>query len=175
MPALASDLADILATICRPGDYFVSGRVDFLVDLMTALSAIAPPLAGRAANHLLANPETYGFDAALIPAMLKLIPGPPLPAVVPLRAACLAHLRAASPEPLEAPRDWRRESRLPCSCENCRELARFLADPERQSWVFKAAQGRRTLDLRRPERCRLHLRTQRQPPHPDLHQKPSQL
>ena len=128
-----------------PATEKTSGLVtaDFLVDLMTALSTIAPPLAGRAANQLLANPETYGFDAVLIPAVLKLIPGPPLPAVVRLRTACLAHLRARIAEPLEAPRDWRRESRLPCSCEDCRDLARFLADPERRSWVFKAAQGRR--------------------------------
>jgi hypothetical protein len=45
---------------------------------------------------------------------------------------------------LSPPADWRRASTLPCHCQHCAELARFLADPERQTWVLKAAEAARS-------------------------------
>ena len=60
-----------------------------------------------------------------------------------LRAAALAHLRARIAEPLEAPKDWRRNSQLPCSCPDCRDLAHFLDDPAQKTWTLKAAEARR--------------------------------
>jgi hypothetical protein len=66
-----------------------------------------------------------------------------LPAVERLRAAALAHLRARIAEPLEAPKDWRRNSQLPCSCPDCRDLAQFLDDPAQKTWTLKAAEARR--------------------------------
>jgi hypothetical protein len=65
-------------------------------------------------------------------------------AVERLRAACVAHLRARAAEPLAPPADWRRAATLPCGCRNCTELARFLADPERQTWTLKAAEAERS-------------------------------
>jgi hypothetical protein len=62
-------------------------------------------------------------------------------AVRRLRPVCLDHLRARIAQPLEAPKDWRRASALACSCRHCAELGRFLADPERRMWIFKAAEG----------------------------------
>ena len=47
-------------------------------------------------------------------------------------------------EPLEAPRDWVRSSKVRCSCELCSELARFLANPHEERWTLRAAQQIRT-------------------------------
>ena len=33
---------------------------------------------------------------------------------------------------------------LPCQCRHCAELSRFLADPERKAWAFKAAEADRS-------------------------------
>jgi hypothetical protein len=45
---------------------------------------------------------------------------------------------------LSPPADWQRASTLPCRCQHCAELARFLADPERKTWVLKAAEAARS-------------------------------
>jgi hypothetical protein len=80
-----------------------------------------------------------------------------------LRTAALEHLRARIAEPLEPPRDWARASAIACPCTHCRELSRFLADPDRQHWIFKAPEaGRRHLEesIRRSG-CDLDLVTDR--------------
>ena len=116
----------------------------FIVDLLTALGQIDEALAGRAADHILARPQAYGLDAVLVPAIRQLIRITDGSAPVQrLRTACLDHLRARIAEPLEAPKDWRRASALACSCRHCTELGRFLADPERRMWAFKAAEAER--------------------------------
>ena len=124
-------------------------RVDarFVVDLLTGLGAIDAALAGRAVDHILAWPKTYDLDAVLVPAVRTLVGAGTTQgsaAIERLRAACVAHLRARVAEPLAPPTDWRRVSALPCRCHRCAELARFLADPERETWVFKAAEADRS-------------------------------
>ena len=122
----------------------------FLVDLLTALGQIDAALADRAVDCILAWPQTYEPDAVLVPAVLGLT-GPAahqaVAAVQRLRTAALEHLRARIAEPLEPPRDWARASAIACPCAHCRELSRFLADPDRQSWTFKAPEtGRRHVE-----------------------------
>lgn len=122
----------------------------FLVDLLPALGQINPALADRAVDHLLAWPQTYRRDAVLVPAVLGLTgqaTHQAVAAVQRLRTAALAHLRARIAEPLEPPRDWARASEIACRCAQCRELSRFLADPDRQRWIVKAAEtGRRHVE-----------------------------
>ena len=124
-------------------------RVDarFVADLLTGLGAIDAALAGRAVDRILAWPKTYDLDAVLVPAVRTLVGAGTTTgsaAIERLRAACVAHLRARVAEPLAPPTDWRRANALPCRCHRCAELARFLADPERETWVFKAAEADRS-------------------------------
>ena len=119
---------------------------DFVVDLIAGLCAVDEMLAERAMIHLLARPKTYDLDTALVPAAWKLLDAaaPRCAAVIEqLRTACVMHLRTRVAEPLAPPADWSRASVLPCRCPRCAELARFLADPERKTWVFKAAEADR--------------------------------
>jgi len=116
----------------------------FIVDLLTALGQIDEALAERAADVILGWPQTYDLDAVVIPAIGELVViGDGSAAVRRLRAICLDHLRIRIAQPLEAPKDWRRTSMLPCSCRHCAELGHFLADPERRVWTFKAAEAER--------------------------------
>ena len=125
-----------------------SPKVDasVVVDLLTALCAIDEALAKHAVDHLLAWPKTYGLDAVLVPATRTLL-DPAMPscaaAMEKLRTACLVHLRARVAEPLAPPTDWARRADVSCRCPRCSELARFLADPERRTWVLKAAEADR--------------------------------
>jgi len=118
-----------------------------VVDLLTGLSLIDPTLAEQSVDHILAWPKTYDLDAVLIPATRTLVSAGTIQgttAIDRLQAACVAHLRARIAEPLSPPTDWQRVSTLPCHCPHCAELARFLADPEHQTWVLKAAEAARS-------------------------------
>ena len=138
----------------------------FVVDLMTALGQIDTALADRAADHILAWPKTYGLDAVLVPAVRDLT-GRAMSrdwaAVQRLRTTCLEHLRARTAEPLEPPRDWTRASDIACRCSHCSELRLFLADPDRKSWIFKAAEAKRSHveGSIRQSGCDLDLATER--------------
>ena len=119
----------------------------FVADLLTALAAIDEAQAASAVDHMAAWPNAYGFDAVLIPDMLRLAKdgaAQDSAAVQRLRNACLAHLRGRTAEPLEPPKDWRRNSEVGCKCTHCTALSRFLADPERPTWTLKAAQHARS-------------------------------
>jgi predicted 2-oxoglutarate/Fe(II)-dependent dioxygenase YbiX len=117
-----------------------------IVELFVALARIDPALADRAADHVLARPATYGFDEILVPAVRDLL-GPDTTmhsaAIGRLRLACVAHLEERVAQSLEAPRDWGRASAVGCKCAHCKELSRFLADPEKERWVFRANESER--------------------------------
>lgn len=118
----------------------------FIVDLFVALARIDPTLADRAAEHVLARPAVYDFDQILVPAA-RSFPGPKeisgSTAIGRLRLACVAHLETLVAQPLEAPQDWGRPSVVACECIHCKELSRFLADPENSRWVFRANESER--------------------------------
>ena len=132
----------------------------FVVDLLSALTQLDAGLADEAVDYILAWPQIYGLDAVLVPASLILSGRATIrdgAAVRRLRAASLAHLHARIAELLEPPRDWTRASTLACQCPHCTELSRFLADPDREKWAFKAAQAERSHveDSIRRSRCDL--------------------
>jgi hypothetical protein len=113
-------------------------KSSFVVDLFTRLETVDKTLAGRAADHVLAWPKTYGLDVVLVPALRQLAGTEAIKhgaAVQRLRRLCLDHLRARVAASLEAPKDWRRTSKLACRCADCTELANFLTDPVRRTWM----------------------------------------
>jgi len=138
----------------------------FVVDLFTALETVEETLAGRAARHVLVWPKTYSLDAVLVPALRQLARAEVIKhgaAVQLLRRVCVDHLRARVAEPLEAPKDWMRTSKLACRCADCSELARFLTDPVHRTWIFKAAEAARSHleETIRKARCDLDVTTAR--------------
>jgi hypothetical protein len=117
----------------------------FVVDLLETLCRIDPQLAEDAAGYMLTWSQTYNLDTVLIPAMRNLVQSiiAREPAVQRLHDTCLAHLRTRIAEPLAPPHDWSRASMLSCQCRHCAELSRFLANPERETWAFKAVEADR--------------------------------
>jgi hypothetical protein len=130
----------------KPRDPWMRGpRMDAraVVDLMNAAAPIDARLAEHAADHILDRPKTYGLDSVLVPAMRDLVgsrAAAESAGVQRLRAACLDHLRGRIAEPLAAPADWRRASKLGCACAHCKELSAFLTAPGRETWTLKAAE-----------------------------------
>jgi len=117
-----------------------------VVDVMAALGPIDPQTADTAADTILTWPQTYGLDAVVVPAILKLGSSAAAgsAAITRLRDACLAHLRARIDTPLAPPADWTRPSAVTCSCSRCGELSRFLHDPSNPTWSFRAIQADRS-------------------------------
>ena len=75
----------------------------------------------------------------------------------------LEHLQTRSALPLEPPRDWTRPSEIGCTCQYCRDLSRFLADPLQPDWALRAAQQHRThveAEIKRA-RADVDMRTER--------------
>ena len=138
----------------------------FVVDVFRAVADIDHTLSARAAEHMFTWPAAYGLDAILIPALREMVKSPAVmrcDGVQRLRAACLRHLQSRVAQPLEAPTDWRRESKVGCKCEHCTELRRFLADPARPSWTLKAVELKRrhVEDTIKRARADLDVRTER--------------
>jgi hypothetical protein len=108
---------------------------------------------------MLAWPATYDFDTVLLPAMHTLLNTAETngqAAVQRLRAACLNHLDTRIALKLEAPADWQRDDPVSCTCADCRALSVFLRDATQKTWVFAAAQPRRshvenTIRYKRPD------------------------
>ena len=120
-----------------------------VVDLLTALCRLGDLAPGeRAVDHLLAWPETYAADAILVPAALRLAEhAGAVRDWAPtrrLKAVVVDHLDQRIAEALTAPADFTRASQIACECNYCADLAAFLADPLRKTWVFKAAQAHRS-------------------------------
>ena len=115
------------------------------VELLRSLGLLdEAALGARAVDHLLANPGAFSFDTLLIPAALTLAAeNAALRSWAPtqrLISACLAYLAQRLAVVLAPPADFARDSRIDCKCRHCRELAAFLADPQRSEWRFKALQ-----------------------------------
>ena len=116
-------------------------------DLLTAHGCLGETtLAERAVAHILANPDSYGIDTILIPAMLTLAARGDARldiAAERLRRSCLSYLQTRISEPLARPSDLARPCTIACHCNTCAELERFLADAERGQWTYKAAEQQR--------------------------------
>jgi hypothetical protein len=56
---------------------------------------------------------------------------------------CIGELRAATEQLPEPPRDWQREAKLGCNCEDCTSLKKFLADPAESVGRFPINKQRR--------------------------------
>ncbi len=117
-----------------------------MVDVLTGFSAIDAALAENALDYLFAWPATYDMDKILVPVALQLTEtaaSHDLAVVARLRNAVKRHLQARIAEVLEPPADWRRDSKIKCTCKDCNELRGFLNSPAQSTWSFKAAEARR--------------------------------
>lgn len=117
-----------------------------LVDVIAIVDRVDIELAKRTAEHVLAWPRHFGLDALLVPSLKRLIQSKHCAgaACEALHRAAVDHVQKRIAEPLEAPRDWGRPNPVRCDCEHCRELSRFLVDPNEERWTLRAAQQIRT-------------------------------
>jgi hypothetical protein len=124
-------------------------RIGVVASMVRLLSAVG---AGKHLTHflahVLADTRHYDLRTVLIPDVKALFT-PTIPTAAGHRAAtrllrhCLSELRAATAHPPEPPKDWKREAKLGCTCDDCVALSRFLRDPAERVGRFPLNKQRR--------------------------------
>ncbi len=99
-------------------------------------------------THVLADQRNYDLHQVLIPGVksiyqwLAKVPEAHAAATT-LLEHCRSELRAATAHTVEPPKDWAREAKLGCKCEDCQALSRFLRDPQARVGRFSIRKERR--------------------------------
>jgi hypothetical protein len=116
----------------------------------TLLGLEEPQLLERFVTFILDRPKSFDWTTVQIPTLLRLeawLKRNVKRAVVPLHrwfAAIVAELESRVSEPPREPENWRRESATGCSCADCKELSRFLNDPDKAALRLPLAEQRRS-------------------------------
>lgn len=110
-----------------------------LLDTLARLEA--PKLRDAAVRQLATRPALFDPVTVLVPALEALRAWDA--ASTRLWEHCAAFLLERSGRPPEAPRDWRQNVKLSCTCPDCRELQQFALDPVEQVHRFRVRQDRR--------------------------------
>ncbi len=114
-----------------------------VTNLLDALGELdAPALRNAATEKFAARPEVFDPVTVLVPA-LGLIRERQDDAATRLWEHCAQFLLQRSGHPPDAPKDWRQDVKLSCSCADCRELQKFTLDPGAQVARFRVRQDRR--------------------------------
>lgn len=143
---IATSLCQALPEKINPDRFGSTPITDsrMVVHLLHSLSqldtALGSQLAEGSNRRILAMPTLYPLDELVVPVALEMVD---VPGAELLQQASREHLKNRIAEPLEPPSDWSRASTLACRCKDCTALSRFLADPQQQTWVFKAAEAAR--------------------------------
>ncbi|MEW6304950.1 MAG: 2OG-Fe(II) oxygenase [Verrucomicrobiota bacterium] len=125
-----------IADKARPVDHALVAN---LLNALADLEALA--LRAAAVEAFAARPTVFDPVTVLVPALASLRAWDG--AAVNLWAHSATYLLQRSSRPPEAPRDWRQDVKLSCSCADCRELQKFTLDPEAQVARFRVRQDRR--------------------------------
>ncbi|MFN2445848.1 MAG: hypothetical protein ABR606_09755 [Vicinamibacterales bacterium] len=152
----ASDLDDGLQ---RPHDprRVTESDAEMVVTLLDSLAAIEAPDLRRAACNAVAAARSFD-SARVIVSALSLVRGRDRNTISAdddyqhLWHQAATMLLARSEQPPKAPKDWRQEGRIRCTCDDCRELHTFVHDPIERTHRFR---------LRKDRRRHLHEQIQR--------------
>jgi hypothetical protein len=125
-------------------------RSSLLADLVKAMVAVdaAQPLS-RLIDHALDRRDKYDLTDAHLAAIFSLktwLVGRKTkthPAVSGWLTKCRTDLEAIVANPPQRPTDFRRPAKLSCKCSDCRELSKFLGDPNEEVRRFPMAKERR--------------------------------
>jgi len=164
---LASAIVESLATPVTPTNFSTASHGDLaydrqraqktkpvdatlVIELFESLDLLtATELRALAAAAIVAGTSTFDPGTVVVPALAALQERAPDifgagSEGERLWVHAAGFLLARSEFPPLHPQDWRQAVKLSCQCEDCRDLARFGADPMQQVHRFRMAQDRRS-------------------------------
>ena len=125
-------------------------RSNLLPPLTQACLALdEPELLERLVTLVLDRPKVFDLTKVQIPVLLKLETwlkrnvGHPVAPLQRWLSSVIEELERRKSNPPREPADWRRESFTGCECGDCRELSRFLENPNLQELRLPLAERRR--------------------------------
>jgi len=124
---------------CKRGQPFNTELVRKLMEVLGKLGATT--LRDLAVQCFAVRLEVFDPISVLIPALPHI--HEPDAAARRLWANCAQFVLRRSEHPPEAPRDWRQEASVACSCADCRELQAFAHNPVEQVYRFRLRKDRR--------------------------------
>ncbi len=123
---------------------------ELLPPLMQAFLALEEPkLCERLVAYVFDRPKEFDLTTVQVPALLNLETWlkrnvkHPSAALQRWLTAVVEELHSRGSHPPQEPADWRRESATGCDCADCKELSRFLKDPQAQTLRLPLAENRR--------------------------------
>jgi hypothetical protein len=137
----------------KPKEYWQSNAICPLALFPPLLQAFLvleeSKLVDRLVTYILDESNAFDLTTIQIPILLDLEPWLKRNvkySSMPLRrwlGEVLQELEDRATHSPQAPSDWRRDAETGCKCADCKELSRFLKDPNVQSLRFPLATGRR--------------------------------
>ncbi len=127
--------------------YHQTSTVDdiMVIELIKALIRIDITLVESAVKKILSSPETYSMDQVLVPSAVHLCRKEQLlPVLHPLFVSVQTHLSNRIAQMIDPPSDWKRASKVSCSCKDCKDLSHFLSNSSEKIWQFKAGEAKRS-------------------------------
>ena len=125
-------------------------RSELLPPLVRSLIALGEfDVLSRLVDHVLSLPKKYDITSVQMPTLLSLQPWlkhhvkQPCAALEHWVGACCERLESRTQKPPKGPANWRRKAGLSCKCADCKELSRFLEDPNEEVHRFKVRKERR--------------------------------
>jgi hypothetical protein len=124
-------------------------RVALLVSSVNAMLVIDTPAPlNSLIEHALDNRRLYQLTDTHLASIFALESrlgrlAKPNKAILHWLAACRQELERRTAMPPVEPQNYRRPSRLPCNCADCRQLSRFLADTQQREARFPLRKERR--------------------------------
>jgi len=122
----------------------------FLVNLLDAMRRFKTPTVSDAvAEKVASRPETFKPVTLVVPALEQIYAERGRKAVASDSSVLDLWTRSAefllrrSEAPPEPPSDWRLDTKLSCSCPDCRELQAFALDPAERVHRFRVKKERR--------------------------------
>ena len=100
-------------------------------------------------QHALATPKRYPLREVLVPAVHQLPDSLweqdlELPSYQLLFSHCVEALKQLTAAPVPEPTNWKQKAKVRCSCQDCKALQRFLANPKEQTKRFSLVSQRRS-------------------------------
>ncbi len=108
-----------------------------------------PELLERLVTYVLDRPQEFDLTTVQIPALFNLQPWlkrnvkHSSSGLHRWLSAIVEELASREAHPPQEPSDWQRESATGCNCADCKELSRFLKDPNTKTLRLPLAQNRR--------------------------------
>ena len=157
-------LADAVVNVVMKIEDCSSHQNNFVVELLLCLCKLeSDKLSCSFVSTLCSKPRAFPVLTVLAPACQQLLSGKKNTPFLDLVSYCMSSLEASTRTAPVCPQHWNQSVALSCSCQDCKELIKFLQHPSHIQHRFKMGEHRRRhlQDQLRTKACTVTCATER--------------